>query len=66
MTRLPAHGVPEHITHCSHEVDGTENAPVRLMGPADRAPKNRKNDEAGDESEDTKTPAPRRKTWTTP
>ncbi len=52
-TRIPAHGVLEHITHCAQEVAGAENDPVRLKGPADRAPELGKNDEAGDESEDT-------------
>ena len=37
-TRLPENGVPEHIRCCMQEVDGVDRAPVRLMGPASRAP----------------------------
>ena len=33
---LPEHGVPEHITACALEVDGSENALVKLEGPASR------------------------------
>ena len=38
ISRLPAHGVPEHGRACALEVDGVEHAAVRLQGPASRAP----------------------------
>ena len=50
-TRLPAHGIPEHVACCAQEVDGSENAPARLTGPASRAPDVGKDESAGDESE---------------
>eukprot|EP00812_Abedinium_dasypus_P007843 NODE_1_length_8589_cov_4.556480.p1 GENE.NODE_1_length_8589_cov_4.556480~~NODE_1_length_8589_cov_4.556480.p1 ORF type:complete len:2586 (+),score=446.46 NODE_1_length_8589_cov_4.556480:571-8328(+) len=52
-TRLPEKGVPEHIRLCLQEVQGSENAPVRLKGPADRAPEIGKHEEAGDTSDAT-------------
>ena len=51
QSRLPAEGVPEHITACAQHVEGAENAPVRLSGPASRAPDVGRHEEAGDESE---------------
>ena len=45
-TRLPPAGVPEHITACLQEVAGSEKAPVRLQGPAARAPETGRDDEA--------------------
>ena len=50
-SRLPAHGIPEHIACCAQEVDGSENAPARLTGPASRAPDVGKEEGAGDESD---------------
>ena len=50
-TRLPAHGIPEQVACCAQEVDGSENAPARLTGPASRAPDVGKDDGAGDESD---------------
>jgi hypothetical protein len=50
-TRLPVNGVPEHILHCAQEVEGAENAPVRLDGPASRAPEISRNEEAAEESD---------------
>ena len=40
-----------HITACALEVDGSENALVRLEGPASRIADAGKQQEAGDESE---------------
>eukprot|EP00969_Alexandrium_andersonii_P028173 1229217-Alexandrium_andersonii.AAC.1 len=37
-TRLPTHGVPEHILCCAQEVEGADKAPSRLAGPVTRAP----------------------------
>ena len=51
-TRLPCVGVPEHITACARKMDGAERAPVRLQGPASRAPETGRDDEAGDASEE--------------
>ena len=51
-TRLPEDGVPEHIQSCLQAVDGADKAPVRLLGPASRAPEVGKEDEAGEESEE--------------
>ena len=50
-SRLPEHGVPEHITACALEVDGSENALVKLEGPASRIADAGRQQEAGDESE---------------
>ena len=52
MKRLPDLGVPEHITACAREVEGSERAPVHLRGPAARAPETGRDDEAGDASEE--------------
>ena len=49
-TRLPEDGVPEHIQCCLQPVDGVDRAPVRLLGPASRAPEVSREDEAGEES----------------
>ena len=46
-TRLPEDDIPEHISCCTQYVDGADKAPVRMSGPADRAPEVGKNDEAG-------------------
>ena len=51
-TRLPEDGVPEHIQSCLQAVDGADKAPVRLLGPASRAPEVGKEEEAGEESEE--------------
>ena len=51
-TRLPEHGVPDHIQSCLQAVDGADKAPVRLLGPASRAPEVGRDDEAGEESEE--------------
>ena len=50
-TRLPSHGIPDHVACCAQEVDGSENAPARLTGPASRAPDVGKEEGAGDESD---------------
>ena len=53
-TRLPVDGVPEHITVCATEVAGSEHAPMRLDGPASKAPESGKVDDSGHtSSEDT-------------
>ena len=51
-TRLPEDGIPEHIQACLQPVDGADKAPVRLLGPASRAPEVGRDDEAGEESEE--------------
>ena len=51
-TRLPEDGVPEHIRACMQPVDGADKAPVRLVGPASRAPEVGRDDEAGEGSEE--------------
>ena len=50
-TRLPEDGIPEHIRCCTQHVDGADKAPVRMSGPASRAPELGKDDEAGEESD---------------
>ena len=50
-TRLPEDGVPEHAQCCMQSVEGVDKAPVRLLGPASRAPEMSREEEAGDESE---------------
>ena len=50
-SRLPEHGVPEHIAACALEVDGSENVLVKLEGPASRIADAGRQQEAGDESE---------------
>ena len=53
-TRLRVDGVPEHITVCATEVAGSEHAPMRLDGPASKAPESGKVDDSGHtSSEDT-------------
>eukprot|EP00959_Pyramimonas_sp_CCMP1952_P435534 9119812-Pyramimonas_sp.AAC.1 len=37
-TRLPGGGVPDRIRACLQPVGGADKAPVRLLGPASRAP----------------------------
>ncbi|MCP4965331.1 MAG: hypothetical protein GY926_08845, partial [bacterium] len=51
-SRLPAHGVPTQLTACLQEIDGSENAPVRLQGPASRAPDVEKHEDASSETEE--------------
>ena len=51
-TRLPRVGVPEHISACAREVDGSERAPTHLQGPSSRAPETSCDDEAGDAPEE--------------
>ena len=50
-TRLPKDGIPEHMRKCVQYVEGANRAPVRMLGPASRAPELGKNDEAGEESD---------------
>ena len=50
-TRLPEDGVPEHVQVCMQAVEGVDKAPVRLFGPASRAPELGREEEAGEESE---------------
>ena len=50
-TRLPQDGVPEHLQCCTQHVEGSDKAPVRLLGPASRAPELSRTDEAGEDSE---------------
>ena len=53
-TRLPVDGVPEHITACATQISGSEHAPMRLDGPASKAPESGKIDDSGHtSSEDT-------------
>ena len=51
MTRLPEDGVPEHLQGCTQHVEGSDKAPVRMQGPASRAPELSTIDEAGEDSE---------------
>ena len=51
QTRLPADGVPEHMQKCTQHVDGAAKAPVRMSGPASRAPELGRSDEAGEASD---------------
>jgi hypothetical protein len=51
-SRLPENGVPKHVRACLQPVDGTDEAPVRLLGPASRAPEVGRDDGAGEESEE--------------
>jgi hypothetical protein len=52
--RLPINGIPEHITACATQVSGSEHAPMRLDGPASKAPDSGKVDDNGQtSSEDT-------------
>ena len=50
-TRLPEDGVPEHLQCCTQHVEGSDKAPVRLLGPASRAPELSTVEEAGEDSE---------------
>ena len=50
--RLPAHGVPAQVSACAQEVEGSQNAPVRLQGPASKVPDVGKLPDAGGESEE--------------
>ena len=50
-TRLPEDGVPPHLEHCVQKIDGLEDAPVQLTGPASAAPERGGREEAGEESE---------------
>ena len=50
-TRLPEDGVPAHVEHCVQEIDGLEDAPVQLTGPASGAPERGRLEEAGEESD---------------
>ena len=52
-TRLPVDGVPEHLEHCVQQIEGLENAPVQLSGPASRAPERGMLEEAGEASEES-------------
>jgi hypothetical protein len=38
IARLPVDGIPEHITVCATMVPGSERTPMRLDGPASKAP----------------------------
>ena len=48
-TRLPEDGVPDHIQACLQQVEGVDKAPVRLLGPASRAPEVGRDDEGEQE-----------------
>ena len=50
-TRIPQDGVPEHLQCCTQHVEGSDKAPVRLLGPASRAPELLTIEEAGEDSE---------------
>ena len=52
-TRLPEDGIPDHVHCCAQHVEGSDKAPVRLSGPASRAPEISKGDEMGEESEES-------------
>ena len=49
---LPESGVPPCLLATCQEVEGMDNAPVQLDGPASRAPEHSLNDDAGEASED--------------
>ena len=49
-TRLPLEGIPEHITLCATQISGSERAPMRLDGPASKAPDSGKVDDSGQTS----------------
>ena len=49
---LPESGVPPCLLATCQEVEGMDNAPVQLDGPASRAPEHSFNDDAGEASED--------------
>jgi hypothetical protein len=49
---LPEFGVPPCLLATCQEVEGMDNAPVQLDGPASRAPEHSFNDDAGEASED--------------
>ena len=49
-TRLPLEGIPEHITSCATQISGSERAPMRLDGPASKAPDSGKVDDSGQTS----------------
>ena len=51
-SRLPSDGVPEHISSCIQFVEGSDEAPVQLIGTASRAGEVSRAEEAGDESEE--------------
>jgi hypothetical protein len=53
-TRLPVDGIPEHITACATQVSGSERAPMRLDGPASKAPDSGKVDDGGQTSSEDK------------
>ena len=57
-TRLPQDGVPEHLRKCVQYVQGASKAPVRMSGPAARAPDVGNNEEAGEESDRSDGPCP--------
>ena len=57
-TRLPQDGVPEHLRKCVQYVQGASKAPVRMSGPAARAPDVGNNEEAGEESDQSDGPRP--------
>ena len=48
---LPDEGVPLHVSCCTEQVEGSSNAPVRLLGPASRAPETSRLHDAGEDSE---------------
>ena len=51
-TRLPEDGVPEHLQACLQAVGGADRTPVRLLGPASRAPEVGRDEEAGAQSDE--------------
>ena len=50
-TRFPEDGVPEHLQCCTQHVEGSDKAPLRLLGPVSRAPEISTIEEAGEDSE---------------
>ena len=53
MTRLPEDGVPDAIASCLQHVEGADRAPVHLEGPASKTAELGKEEDAGDESEES-------------
>ena len=49
--RLPEDGVPDSVANCAQELDGLEEAPVQLSGPASRVPERPRHEDAGEGSE---------------
>ena len=47
--RLPENGVPDSVANCAQELEGLEEAPVQLSGPASRAPERPQREDAGED-----------------